>query len=699
MPLETKSLVTYTGTDDVFDPTWSGLSVEFVAFRCHRNPPTYPAAGTPNGNYWPSLLTSRYSIVTDVIDGKNLKVNFVYNGGNIASPVPTTGASGYFFLNNQAAFQAALAANSSVLLHDNETYVIKGGFGFTPTQNTRISAVNSANIKLSLEDAFTINEAGTFTEYTTANSYADTYGTYQMFRRPLDATVNMIVENVNILPPHYNVKCSEYGRDYLDPFFLNQDDRDYDILANFTAGVQTLSNSNSRLEADMVGAPPDATFCMPEFAACNNGGKVNLAGTDISEYLEFNLINSKYYATQIHGVKVNKRCGVKMSVIGTVGSPTEAIAFDGTSKAKFTTVSACVKDDGSGNIRLVNILSSDCTTYQLANEYWSGFQSAKLVGYLNARRMQYIKVSTIVDTYNLYIANAGSFKDEALPTDHGIPIIIQDGSNFLMYEQVPVGPSNPYGFTQTNITIDGTVNTKVSNTVFNIKGWALQALTTYPYLLDWENPSSYNAAEGFYTNAASDQLEWFNGSTWVTINILNRYRMSEYAAPLISTAYLRPYWQIELDTAVTDANPVFRVKTSQTESILNPSGIITDFVFYVMGNANQDSDSGVVDNYWQYGSENLNIDWQNCILHGLYRFEDKLGTGPLSPLYKLPVLRNFLNVDWTDYDISYSPYYANGLYWRNVNMGVGTYVNTTKGGTMGIPGSLPADNNSIVIVP
>ncbi len=102
---ENYTKITYTGTEAVFDQADLGKS--FCGLFVHKNP------GVPDTQhadlYYPNILGSRYANVVKVMDGKNLIVDFAFNGGNLETPQVTSNAKGYLFFDNSEAWAALMA--------------------------------------------------------------------------------------------------------------------------------------------------------------------------------------------------------------------------------------------------------------------------------------------------------------------------------------------------------------------------------------------------------------------------------------------------------------------------------------------------------------------------------------------------------------------------------------------------------------
>jgi hypothetical protein len=76
LPGESKTLITYTGLDDAF--TGFDTTLEFLMFRNNLNPSSVPS-NVVNQNFYPNTVTARYGRISDLVDGKNVKIDVLLN--------------------------------------------------------------------------------------------------------------------------------------------------------------------------------------------------------------------------------------------------------------------------------------------------------------------------------------------------------------------------------------------------------------------------------------------------------------------------------------------------------------------------------------------------------------------------------------------------------------------------------------------
>jgi hypothetical protein len=422
------STITYAGEGEPFDSTY--LDKEFVLFRGHLNPTTYPTAGVLNGNYWPGLNTCRYSKVTSVIDGHTLIVNFAYNGGSY-TPATNSDGSGYFFFDNLAAFKQAIQDTATIVkFKADSTYVVKGGWNEFVNKDFKVYCPDGvAGLKISMEDAFFVERNGFNQDYTT-NSFNSTFNSLEFFKLQNNTDYDVEFENINILPPHLNVATSHYGR---LPYAFFHHSGTLATLSDFITGIRSIKNCDNQAEASEY---PAGTFQGSTIAASNEGGKLNEDQDDLEAYQDFKLVNSTWHGTEVDGIRANKRNGNIWRIVGEEPFVTYATANNRTSKSRYNDT-ITIGNDGGGKYRKISLEAF--SAYQMMNEYTSGSQSHSMDIYANDRRWQYIDMADdAAVTWRLYIANLGSFADDYPAATNYLqytPLI--DGSSFRINEEIP----------------------------------------------------------------------------------------------------------------------------------------------------------------------------------------------------------------------------------------------------------------------
>lgn len=643
---EGKSLLTYTGADAPFDVSWAAKRVEFVGLRCHKNPIQYPPAGVVNGNYFPGMVSCRYSRVVEVVDGKNLKVDFVYNGGSIEHPQATPNAYGYFFIDCRGAFARAFSADvpaTRISLQDGRTYVCKGGWNTKVAKNIHLSAAKKAAIKLSLEDAFLMDEDPCLDPNALGGqdraSYAATYVSGALFVLEDNTRFDVRLENIDLLPPHYTAPCSGSNAGGCGALFAHSSASDYgtNLQGRWICGKRELVNCDNQTEARRyagVKFPSQPWFFGGPLCISNDGGKLNAAGTDIAEYQEFNFFDVEWFGNEPMGLRSVSRAGNIFRMINTRRKRLSA----GNAMTNVDRYSATVrfKDDllngKDRGRRAIEITDGRASAYQLASTvYWSQW------GHLahsdgDARRSGRISFKEPARNCDWYLTfpTPGMFVRDYPETEplnarnfaaRCRPCI--DAVTLRTFEKVPVSDSaraRRWGLQQTVITVDGKLNRKLSNTQFVFEEYAFQARVSYPFLIGKGEMRGDAANDAYLENYPDcDELEYADpddGNKVKTVRIIKRYRHSRSQANARFVAI--PYWVYEFDAPVAATTPTFRVKRSVLEFALDPAGVACDFRVYRNGT----SPRGVQWQYLCYTSKSLNWDMRNVDVYGYIRASD-----------------------------------------------------------------------------
>ncbi|TXI10559.1 MAG: hypothetical protein E6Q68_07860 [Polynucleobacter sp.] len=301
------SLITYTGADSPFTSDY--LDKEFVAFRAHRTD-SFPTTK----NWIPGVSSCVYSKVIRIVDGKNVRVNFKYNGNNESSPQVTTGAYGYFFYDNRAAFNSALssARTKPISLKNGSTYAVKGLFGddYLSTENPIIFVARDtnssvpANIKYSIEDEWTANGKqlwGGWNEGTSVpTSYSNEFGSrivpFIIKQNVVGGEYTIRFSNIRMLPPHYSNRWQQ-GSSLGSYFVASGSVNGSNTYQHW--GVVDIAGSDSRFERrrySNINFPDTPSFILPfGFAYSNGGGKSGTVSyptgdkVDIVEFMDYRL--------------------------------------------------------------------------------------------------------------------------------------------------------------------------------------------------------------------------------------------------------------------------------------------------------------------------------------------------------------------------------------------------------------------------
>ena len=498
------SLVEYTGKKNgYFTAAWASANdpMEFVAFKSHKNPGTYPAGGE-NNNYFPSLVTARYSKCIQFIDPKNIRVNFTYNGGEkmvqpneSASPKQRSFlAAGYFFRNNRLAFKQAIENKQrpgTIILQNNKTYVIKGGWAAAPGRTLRFVAANPngirPRIKMSHEDAFTGDAfgRGDVQDGLPNPSYLDTYGQPGWFFLPDGSsakdvqTSSVSFEGIDIIPTTYTVPVFQYGSE-LGHFFMTPADG-----RGFSKRVLQIKDCDPLAEQQMLDKagivlPGKPNWTLPQFAFSNSGGVDD--GKDITGMQEFKLINTSWYARSGHNVKAKYRSGNAIIIEGkSAARPAEIFVATASKKTDWYDVDIQARF-GTGEAfdeqrRRLQVVSDNFSWYQVAGQDWTGGTNR------NRNKFWYVEVSSGSKTFTLAFLNQAEWEQEnpANPASSfgakwAVAKGLNNGQSAEMFERIAVdGDLVPWNGNWGNPVYYGSgVKQVVAPNKLRIFGWALQ---------------------------------------------------------------------------------------------------------------------------------------------------------------------------------------------------------------------------------
>ncbi len=494
------SIVEYTGKlKNVFNVTSAGIDpLEFVAFYSHKNSNIY----SETENYFPAMITSRYSICTEYISAIKVRVNFAYNFNsaninNASNPYQYSfTAYGYFFRNNRDAFTKAITDNKNngaIILENGKTYTVKGGWNASPGRTLLFKAKNpygiKPRIKISMEDCFTSGPEG-FSDpgFSWGEGYNKAFnknfGSINWFKLK-DGTSNndlrtesVIFDGIDIIPTTYTVPVFQYGSD-LGYFFCT------DINgAGFSKRELTIKNCDplaekKQLEKLNIKLPGNPNWCLPDFAWSNNGGSDD--GKDITALQEFKLINTSWYSKGGHNIKAKLRAGNAVIMESTTLNPIEFyVNFD--AKKTDWSILPITTQFGIGNNndekrRNIKINSYNFSWYQVTGQDWNGGT--------NRNRLKFWMVDVYYKgkTYTLSFKNNAEFAQEnPLNPAKSFGVSYAKYRGFInsetaeMFDRIPVNNDLiPWNGQWGNPNYYGSgVKQKIAPNKLRIFGWALQ---------------------------------------------------------------------------------------------------------------------------------------------------------------------------------------------------------------------------------
>lgn len=419
------SRVTCSGPDKAFDPSWPAESVEFVAYRVHKNPAEVTAEA-----FFPAVIGCRYSKVVRVIDDHNLIVNFEYNGGSPAAPKTSEKVSGYFFIDCAPALRKMVEAPDrpeTFVFESGRQYVVKGmpnipflakGQAGDMRWTSSLPQTRAA-IKISAEDAIS------FRERNKPSAIPD--GTFFQ----LNAHDHSIfLDNLDIIGPTYTVPTVEGAWDGVMFAYANGQCARTLEIRNCNTFAEKMDYAQRK-----IALPDGATWVAPGITGIvGGGGKRGDRGdgvVDMLDYQRFNLIRSTWVARDIHSIKNNDGAGNWITIDGVdldeKGMPVHMV-YEATyvKRNRFDGVMVSFHNfDGPGARRGVRIESNDFSWRMLTNQYWTGGTSTSSTAPCE------IEVSGV----NLFFGNNGDWRRESKDPRPGGGYI--NASEALLFERIP----------------------------------------------------------------------------------------------------------------------------------------------------------------------------------------------------------------------------------------------------------------------
>lgn len=361
---ENTSLVTYQGTEDVFGLDYVGKWLE--PSRIHKCSHEYPLKGR---NYFPSAQSVVYSKVLEVRDGKNIVVDFAYNGGSINSPKVSSNQDGTFFFDNKFAIEtwaASVNRKPTLMAKSGQIYATKGfpKIAVAPNSSLRFhySGVDERPaIHLMLSDAFTGDEHGTGEKM--PDSFRETFGeNLRLFDLPGNGRVEIDFD-WQLLPPTYSQKVVQYGVPNGVIFFDG-------APLSLQYGLKRFSNFDQFRIKDKMSqalgfARPGVTCSMPNQGYCNGGGIHD--GTDIEEFCTYRF-EGDWFAKDPNNMKARTSGGLRLEWIGkSPESPGRFIELESQKAFQFENLRFKFLSNAE-----IEVDSPDFTWYHLACQEWTG---------------------------------------------------------------------------------------------------------------------------------------------------------------------------------------------------------------------------------------------------------------------------------------------------------------------------------------
>ncbi|WP_111671797.1 hypothetical protein [Algoriphagus litoralis] len=358
------SLVTYQGSENVFDHEFVGKWLE--PSRVHKCSSEYPSKGR---NYFPSANGVVYSKVLEVRDGKNLVVDFSYNGGSIQSPKAVSDQDGTFFFDNKFAIERWAGA-----AHRKDNLIAKSGqiyasLGFPKIVVTPDSTLNfqfdglgdRPAIHLMVSDAFTGDINGTGDQM--PDSFKETFGeNLKLFELPGQGRVDLNFD-WQLIPPTYAQKVVQYGVPNGVIFFDG-------AASSSQYGLKRFANFNQFLIKEKMTVAlgftrPGVTCSMPNQGYCNGGGIHD--GSDIKEFCTYRF-EGDWFARDPNNMKARTSGGLRLEWIGkSTEKPGRFVELESQKAFQFEDLKLKFSSNSE-----VEVDSPDFTWFHLACQEWTG---------------------------------------------------------------------------------------------------------------------------------------------------------------------------------------------------------------------------------------------------------------------------------------------------------------------------------------
>lgn len=373
---ENKTLVTYTGAGaDPFSA--ANVGDVFEVWRNHLDT-AFSEAGK---NYIPGIITSVLSNISDFIDGKNVKVDFVYNGGNMAAPETKTNVSGIFGQPIREILKTVGEdpSRENIITLERDGFYILNGFPsielLKQINPIPTGAGSPPILYIATSDAFDLNEQG---QKANSQSFKDTYGDKNFFKLNNAGNNGVVFDGIDICPPVFTYPGIQDSPLYASLFI------DSNSYPNENNRACLIKNSNTFRIRDMIitkrGSDfSGATYNYPNLGLTFSGGITGDRGDgvlDVISYAKYGYHNTALEAFMVHNLKSKSVAGIIFEAIN-----------DGVTPLKMQE-NLKVKVTGFNNIRLRFRKEVDSITgatfaylesdtdgfnfYLAANQYWSG---------------------------------------------------------------------------------------------------------------------------------------------------------------------------------------------------------------------------------------------------------------------------------------------------------------------------------------
>jgi len=364
-PLDSsRTKVTYQGDQNVFNSDYLGCWLE--PSRIHKCSSEFPNTGR---NYFPNATAVVYSRVLEVLDGKNLIVDFAYNGKNSSAPSSISDEDGIFFFDNKFALESWSKSGRRKDTLFAESGKVYGVLGMPKIEVSKDSKMNFIGPKEGVtpaihcmwSDAFNGDLHGRGLE--AAGSFQETFGDNgTLFHLPNSGRVDINFE-WQFIPPTYTQKVVQYGS---PPGTIFSDPSN-----NSTQfGLKRFCNFDQfrirdQMEQSLGFVRPGVSFSMPNQGYCNGGGRHN--GRDITDFCIYRF-EGDWMSKNPNNMKARTSGGLRVEWLGhSKERPGKFIEMESLKPSRFDNLEMRMVSQNR-----VEVSSSFFTWHHLASQEWTG---------------------------------------------------------------------------------------------------------------------------------------------------------------------------------------------------------------------------------------------------------------------------------------------------------------------------------------
>lgn len=565
------TLVTYEGSEDVFNGDFVGKWLE--PSRVHRCSSEYPSSGR---NYFPGALAVVYSRVLEVRDGKNLMVDFAYNGGSIPSVQAAAHQDGTFFFDNKFAIESWCSSNQRKPILKAKAGQIFGCLGFPRLVVKPDSILNfkwsgegeRPAIHLMVSDGFIGDENGTGEKV--PESFKETFGdNNKIFDLPGNGRIDIDFD-WQLIPPTYSQKVVQYGSPLGVVFFDG-------APLSFQYGLKRFSNFDQfRIKNQMTKAlgftRPGVTCSMPNQGYCNGGGIHD--GKDITEFCTYRF-EGDWFSKEPNNMKARTSGGLRVEWVGkSPDSPGRFVELESQKAFLFD------------NLRLrflsnveIEVESPEFTWYHLACQEWTG-------GTSTGSEFTYL----VVNGFRIGLNSNGDFW--LINGDGDLEGRSFSSRKVKLFDRIP-STGDLIAHNLADLKNCGLIG-KVSDNRFEIWGWAIQA------------GDQISFGDNLFT-VVSTERKWKTWEQFAAQNSLNNPRLNRGDRRIT-------YTEIVLDKEVPGAleEVQFKVDKSSLQQLLDGNK-------YREGCKAGWGIGNEAPGHLMYTDYNVNLVLKNVEIHGMIR--------------------------------------------------------------------------------